>query len=290
MNYSNIKVNGLDIFYREAGSRRKPDFLLLHGFPSSSAMFRNLIPLLANNFHVIAPDYIGFGQSAAPLHTKFEYTFDNLTRYVEGFLDQLDIDKFYMYVFDYGAPIGFRIATQNPERILGIVSQNGNIYKEGLGPKWSERDKYWKNPTPALRKQYQKAFAPETIKGQYLTGEKLGTVSPDGYSMDIYYTMSPDYAERQSDLIFDYQSNVKLYSEFQKYVRSYHPEIIAAWGKNDPSFIYQGALAFLKDNPDNTEIHLLNGGHFVLESHYQEIANLINAKWGNVSCETRMIK
>ena len=146
-----------------------------------------------------------------------------------------------MYVFDYGAPIGFRLAMRHPERVLGIVSQNGNIYQEGLGPKWAERAKYWANPTPELRAQYESAFAPETIKGQYLTGEKPGTVGPDGYSLDITHTTEPGYAERQDDLIFDYQTNVALYPQFQDYVRQYQPEILAAWGKNDPSFIYPGA-------------------------------------------------
>jgi pimeloyl-ACP methyl ester carboxylesterase len=278
MKYSSINVSGLNVFYRESGDSNKPVFLLLHGFPSASHMFRNLIPILERDFHVIAPDFIGFGQSDAPVHTEFEYTFDNLTHYVDEFLNLLNIKKMYLYVFDYGAPIGFRIAAKYPDRILGIVSQNGNIYQEGLGPKWEERKLYWNNPTPELRKSYQNAFAPQTIIGQYTTGEKSGTISPDGYTLDIHYTELPDYAERQSDLIFDYQNNVKLYPEFQKYIREYRPEIIAAWGKNDPSFIYPGAESFLKDDP-NTEVHLLDGGHFVLESHYEEIGQFILDKW-----------
>ncbi len=204
-------------------------------------MFRNLMPLLARNFHVLAPDLIGFGNSAAPSRESFEYTFENLTKNVAGFLAALTVDRYFLYVFDYGAPIGFRLAMRHPERVLGIVSQNGNIYQEGLGPKWAERAKYWANPTPELRAQYESAFAPETIKGQYLTGEKPGTVGPDGYSLDIAHTTEPGYAERQDDLIFDYQTNVALYPQFQDYVRQYQPEILAAWGKNDPSFIYPGA-------------------------------------------------
>lgn len=278
MNFSTVKVNDLDVFYRESGSDDNPVFLLLHGFPTASHMFRNLMPILENNFHVIAPDFIGFGQSAAPDHTKFQYTFENLTNYVEGFLKALSIDKFYLYVFDYGAPIGFELAVRHPESILGIVSQNGNIYQEGLGSKWESRKVYWNHPTAELRKSYKSAFSPETIIGQYTGGEKAGSVSSDGYTLDIHYTESPDYAERQSDLIFDYQNNVKKYPRFQKYVRDYQPELIAAWGKNDPSFVYQGAEAFQKDDK-NAEIHLLDGGHFVLESHWREIGQLILNKW-----------
>lgn len=279
MKYSKIKVNGLNVFYRESGDIDKPTFLLLHGFPTASHLFRNLMPMLEKKFHVIAPDFIGFGQSDAPLHSDFDYTFANLTEYVDGFLNAMKIDKFYLYVFDYGAPIGFNLAVKYPKRILGIVSQNGNIYQEGLGPKWADRQAYWDDPTPELRKQYQTAFAPETIKGQYLGVEKEGSVSPDGYSLDIFYTQMPDYAERQSDLIFDYQNNVKNYPKYQAYIREYQPEIIAAWGKNDPSFIYPGAQAFLKDDK-NVDVHLLDGGHFVLESHWQKIGQLILEKWG----------
>jgi len=278
MKYSTVKVNGLNVFYRESGEADKPTFLLLHGFPTASHMFRNLMPMLENDFHVIAPDFIGFGQSEAPLHTEFDYTFENLTNYVDDFLKLMKIDKFYMYVFDYGAPIGFELAARHPEKVLGIVSQNGNIYQEGLGSKWAGRQEYWDNPTAELRESYKSAFKPETIIGQYTGGEKAGSISPDGYTLDIHYTELPDYAERQSDLIFDYQNNVKNYPRFQKYVREYQPEILATWGKNDPSFVYQGAEAFKKDDK-NVEVHLLDGGHFVLESHWQEIGQLILNKW-----------
>jgi pimeloyl-ACP methyl ester carboxylesterase len=278
MKYATVKVNGLKMFYREAGSPDKPVFLLLHGFPTASHLFRNLMPMLAHDFHVIAPDFIGFGQSAAPAHDKFDYTFENLTKYVDDFLSVMKIDQFYMYVFDYGAPIGFSLAVKYPQRILGIVSQNGNIYQEGLGAKWADRQTYWQHPTATLRQSYQSAFKPETIIGQYLGGEQPDQVSPDGYTLDIFYTTLPDYAERQSDLIFDYQNNVKNYPLFQKYVRTYQPEIIAAWGKNDPSFVYQGAQAFAKDDP-NADVHLLDGGHFVLETHWQTIGQLILDKW-----------
>ncbi|MBQ9404454.1 MAG: alpha/beta fold hydrolase, partial [Synergistaceae bacterium] len=178
------------------------------------------------------------------------------------------------YVFDYGAPIGFRIALKHPEKILGIVSQNGNIYREGLGKKWDARAEYWANPTKELRESYKSAFAPETIIGQYTFGTEPGSVSPDGYSLDIYYTQRPGYDEIQSDLIFDYQNNVKLYPKFQEYLRTYKPRLLAAWGKNDPSFIPAGAEAFKRDLPD-CEIHLVNSGHFALESCCEEIAHII---------------
>lgn len=278
MNFAKIKVKAHNVFYRESGMTGKPVFLLLHGFPTASHMFRNLMPLLESNFHVIAPDFIGFGQSDAPRHTDFAYTFENLTDYVDGFLKALNIDKFYMYVFDYGAPIGFNLAVRHPESILGIVSQNGNIYQEGLGSKWADRQSYWQHPTAALRESYKAAFSPETIKHQYMDGEKAGSISPDGYTLDIHYTESPDYAERQSDLIFDYQNNIKNYPIFQKYIREYQPEILATWGKNDPSFVYQGAEAFVKDDK-NVTVHMIDGGHFALEAHWREIGQLILDKW-----------
>lgn len=280
MNYAKIKVQGVQIFYREAGEKTKPHFVLFHGFPSSSHMFRDLIPLLQENFHVIAPDYPGFGQSDIPAREKFNYTFDKLAEVVDEFLKILGVEKFYMYVFDYGAPIGFRIALKNPEKILGIVSQNGNIYEEGLGEKWAARAEYWKNPTPELREKYKSAFAPATIIGQYTFGTPQNSVSPDGYSLDIFYTRRQDYAEIQSDLIFDYQNNVKLYPQFQKYLREYQPKLLAVWGKNDPSFIYQGAESFKKDLP-NAEIHFVDSGHFALETHAAEIAALIIKTFGD---------
>ena len=242
--YKKIEVNGVKIFYREAGAVDKPAMILFHGFPSSSHMFRDLIPLLEDNFHLIAPDYPGFGQSDMPSRENFAYTFDNLANIVEKFLNQLGVDKFFMYVFDYGTPIGFRIAVKNPQKILGIISQNGNVYAEGLGKKWAARAEYWKNPTPELREQYKSAFAPETIIGQYTFGTPDGSVSPDGYSLDIFYTRRAGYDEIQSDLIFDYQSNVALYPTFQKYLHENQPKLLAVWGKNDPSFIWQGAEGF----------------------------------------------
>ena len=276
--YKSVKVQGINIFYREAGDFDKPNFVLFHGFPSASHMFRDLIPQLEDNFHIIAMDYPGFGQSDMPSREKFRYTFDNLADIVDEFLSLLKIDKFYMYVFDYGAPIGFRIALNRPEAILGIVSQNGNVYEEGLGKKWAARAEYWKKPTKELREQYKSAFAIETIIGQYTFGTEDGKVSPDGYSLDIFYTQRDGYDEIQSDLIFDYQNNVKLYPKFQEYLRKYQPKLLAVWGKKDPSFIWQGAEAFKRDLP-NADIHFVNSGHFALETHSTEISKLINDKF-----------
>ena len=278
MQFGKIKVDGINIFYRTAGKQGKPTLVLFHGFPSASHMFRDLMPMLEDDFYMIAPDYPGFGQSDAPDRVAFSYTFDHIADIMEAFLDQIGAERFYMYVFDYGAPIGFRIAARHPNRILGIVSQNGNVYREGLGKKWGARAEYWENPTAELREQYKNAFAPDTVIGQYTFGTEEGIVSPDGYSLDLYYSqVIPDYAEKQSDLIFDYQSNVKLYPAFQKYLHTCKPPLLAVWGKNDPSFIPAGAEAFLQDVPD-AEIHLVDSGHFALESRCGEIAEYIKRR------------
>lgn len=275
MRFEKIDVGGLQIFYRECGGRDKPVMVLFHGFPSASHMFRDLMPLLEDKFHLIAMDYPGFGQSESPDRSVFAYTFDHLAAVMDSFLNALQIDRFYMYVFDYGAPIGFRIAMKHPERILGIVSQNGNVYEEGLGKKWEARAEYWKHPTSELREQYKSAFARDTVIGQYTFGTEEGSVSPDGYSLDMYYAATiSDYAEKQSDLIFDYKTNVKLYPEFQKYLREYRPKLMAIWGKDDPSFIWAGAEAFRKDLPD-AKIIPVNSGHFALENCCAEIAQNI---------------
>ena len=274
MKYNRITVSGLNIFYREAGSPSSPAMLLLHGFPSASHMFRDLMPILQDKFHLIAPDFPGFGQSDMPSRDEFTYTFDNIAEVIDGFISAVGLDRFIMYVFDYGAPVGFRIAMKHPERILGIISQNGNVYAEGLGKKWEARAEYWRHPTPELRENYKSAFSPATIMGQYTFGTLPGSVSPDGYTLDIHYTMRPGYDEIQSDLIYDYQNNVKLYPKFQEYLREHQPKLLAVWGKNDPSFIPAGAEAFRRDVP-SAEVHLVDSGHFALESCCEEIAGLI---------------
>lgn len=275
MKFNTIKAKGLKIFYRECGDPSSPTMVLFHGFPSASHMFRDLMPMLQERFHLIAPDYPGFGQSESPSRDEFAYTFDHLAEVMEDFLDAVGVDKFFMYVFDYGAPIGFRVALKHPDKILGIVSQNGNVYEDGLGKKWEARAEYWKNPTAELREQYKSAFAKDTVIGQYTFGTEPGTVSPDGYSLDLYYaSIIPDYAEKQSDLIFDYQNNVKLYPAFQEYLRKYRPKLMAIWGKDDPSFIWAGAEAFRKDLPE-ARIVPVNSGHFALENCCREIAENI---------------
>lgn len=275
MKFKNVQVDGIRIFYRECGEINKPTLVLFHGFPSASHMFRDLMPMLEDKFHMIAPDYPGFGQSESPDRKEFAYTFEHLSEIMDDFLKEIGVDKFYMYVFDYGAPIGFRIALKHPDSILGIISQNGNVYEEGLGQKWAARAEYWKNPTKELREQYKSAFAKDTVIGQYTFGTEEGTVSPDGYSLDLYYaSVIPDYAEKQSDLIFDYQNNVKMYPAFQEYLRKCQPKLLAIWGKNDPSFIWPGAEAFSKDVP-NAKIVPVNSGHFALESCCREIADNI---------------
>lgn len=272
--YHTMGVGDVSLFYRTAGNPANPTILLLHGFPSSSHMFRELIPELADDYYVVAPDYPGFGQTKSPGRDKIEYTFEHITDIVDEFTQKLGLDKYAMYVFDYGAPIGFRLAMRHPERITAIVSQNGNVYREGLGPKWAAREQYWANPTPELRQEYRSAFAPDTIMGQYLGGTEPGHVSPDGYTLDIAYVSLPGRDEIQSDLILDYRTNVALYPKFQKYLREYQPPLLAVWGKNDPSFIPAGAEAFRKDLPD-AEIRFVNSGHFALETHAKEIGRVM---------------
>ena len=239
-------------------------------------MFRELMPELADEYHLIAPDFPSFGQTEAPSRDKFAYTFDNLAKTVDAFTEKLGLKRYAMYLFDYGAPVGFRLAMWHPERITAIVSQNGNAYEEGLGKKWEARKEYWKKPTPELRKQYASAYALDTIIGQYTFGTPENSVGPDGYTLDYAYVQMPERAEMQNDLILDYRSNVALYPEFQKYMRDHQPPLLAVWGKNDPSFIPAGAEAFKKDLPD-AEIRFVNSGHFALESHHREIAALMKA-------------
>ncbi|MDE8676504.1 alpha/beta fold hydrolase [Priestia aryabhattai] len=272
--YHTLEVKDLNIFYRKAGNPDKPTILLLHGFPSASHMFRDLIPVLEKDYYVIAPDYPGFGNTTSPDRKEFDYTFDHITEVIEAFVNKLELDKYALYVFDYGAPIGFRLAMHNPERVTAIISQNGNIYREGLGSKWATREEYWENPTLEKRQSYRTAFASETIKQQYIDGTQENTVSPDGYTLDIAYMKRPGNDEKQLDLIFDYQTNVKMYPKFQQYLCKYQPPLLAVWGKNDVSFIPEGAEAFKKDLPD-AEIHLVNSGHFALETHANEIGELM---------------
>ena len=274
--YKTIKIEDTEIFYRESGNPKNPSILLLHGFPSSSFMFRELIPYLSDEYYLISPDYPGFGQTKSPIRSSFTYSFDNISNIIDKFTEKIGLKKYSMYVFDYGAPIGFRLALKHPERIESIITQNGNIYEEGLGKKWEARKEYWKNPTKELRKQFSSAYSFETIKNQYTFGTPENSVSPDGYMLDFAYVNLPERNEIQNDLIFDYQNNVKLYPQFQKYLKDNQPPLLAVWGKNDPSFIPNGANAFKKDLP-NAEIHFVDSGHFALESHCFDIAKLMKS-------------
>jgi pimeloyl-ACP methyl ester carboxylesterase len=273
--YGSTEVNGLKIFYRESGPADAPKLLLLHGYPSAGHMFRDLIPLLADRFHLVAPDLIGFGQSDMPSRDSFTYTFDALTDVLEGFTDAIGFDRYALYVFDYGAPTGFRLAARRPERVTAIVTQNGNAYTEGLSDGWNPIRAYWENPTEANREAIRSLVQPQTTVWQYTHGvPDPSLVSPDGYTLDNYYLARPGAHDVQLDLFLDYASNVALYPEFQKYFRTRQPPLLAIWGRNDPFFLPAGAEAFKRDIAA-AEIQLLDTGHFALETHASEIATAV---------------
>lgn len=273
--YQVQRVGDVDVFYREAGPVDGPVVLLLHGFPTSSHMFRGLIPELAQRYRVIAPDLPGFGQTKAPSRSDLKYPFDHLARVIDGFVEALGLDRFAMYVFDYGAPVGFRVAMAHPERITAIVSQNGNAYLDGLSDAWAAWQTYWREPTPAHREACRVSLSPEAIRdGQYLHGADPALVSPDGYTLDLAYMGRPDAQEIQLDLVLDYRSNVATYPAFQAYFRQHQPPMLAVWGKNDIAFLSAGAEAYRKDLP-LAEIHLLDTGHFALETHAEQIGALM---------------
>lgn len=274
IHYNFRQVDNIKIFYREAGCPTNPTILLLHGFPSSSVQFRELMPELMDAYHLVAPDMPSFGQTEAPPKPAYTYTFDHLAETVDRFTELIGLKHFSLYLFDYGAPVGLRIAMRHPERIDAIISQNGNCYKEGLGKKWEARAEYWAHPTPELRRRFASAYAFETIKGQYVGGAPEGCVGPDGYTLDYAYLQLPGRKDQQDDLIFDYQNNVKLYPAMQAYLRKHQPPLLAVWGRNDPSFIPAGAEAFRKDLPQAV-VKYVDSGHFALESHHTEIANAI---------------
>jgi pimeloyl-ACP methyl ester carboxylesterase len=277
ISFHKIDVDGFNIFYREAGAKDAPTILLLHGFPSASHMFRDLIPLLADRFRLIAPDLPGFGQSDMPDRGKFTYTFDNVARVIDRFIEVVGFDRFAIYLFDYGAPTGFRLATWHPERVTAIISQNGNAYTEGLSDGWKPIRAYWEDPSQTNRDALRAFLAPETTVWQYTHGVADPTaVSPDGYSLDNFYLARPGAHEVQLDLFGDYKSNVALYPAFQQYFRTYKPLFLAAWGKNDPFFLPAGAEAFKRDMP-NAIVRFFDTGHFALETHAGEIAAAIRS-------------
>jgi len=275
ISYKHGVVDGNRIFYREAGPRAAPAILLLHGFPTSSHMFRNLIPTLADRYHVVAPDLPGFGFSDAPNHKQFRYTFESLTKAIDGFIQSIGLERFAIYVFDYGAPVGFRLALARPGRITAIISQNGNAYLEGLSQAWNPIQKYWQDPTPENRAALRDFLKPEATKWQYVHGvQDESQVAPESYELDSALLARPGNDEIQLDLFLDYASNVALYPKFQEYFRIKQPPLLAVWGKNDPFFLPPGAEAFKRDNP-NAEVHFYDTGHFALETHHQEIAGVI---------------
>jgi pimeloyl-ACP methyl ester carboxylesterase len=269
--FNTVDVDGLTMFYRSAGDPNAPTILLLHGFPSASHMFRDLIPELAGRYHVVAPDLPGFGMTEQPARDRFAYTFDNLANKVSRFTEVLGLDKFVVYVFDYGAPVGFRLAMRHPERINAIVTQNGNTYIEGVSDAFAPVQAYWKEPTQANRDALRGFLAPQTTLFQYTHGvADPSSVSPDGRNLDDFYLARPGNDEIQLDLLLDYQSNVALYDSIQAYLRQHQPPVLAVWGKNDPFFLPPGAEAFKRDLP-SADIRFVDTGHFALETHAGEI-------------------
>jgi pimeloyl-ACP methyl ester carboxylesterase len=270
--YRTADVDGFSIFYREAGAPNAPKLLLLHGFPSAGHMFRDLIPLLADRFHIVAPDLPGFGNSDMP---DRGHSFDQIAATIDRFTEIVGFDRYAIYVFDYGAPTGFRLAVKHPDRITAIISQNGNAYEEGLSEGWNPIRAYWQEPSEANRKALRAFLKPETTVWQYTHGAPDATrVSPDGYSLDNFYLARPGADEVQLDLFGDYKSNVALYPVFQDYFRTHKPRFLAVWGKNDPFFLPPGAEAFKRDIPDAV-VRFFDTGHFALETHAAEIAAAI---------------
>jgi pimeloyl-ACP methyl ester carboxylesterase len=274
--YKTVKIDGLDIFYREAGSPKNPTVLLLHGFPTSSQMFRNLMPQLAERYHVIAPDYPGYGNSSAPPVDKFDYTFDNLAGVVEKFTKSLKLERYSLYVMDYGAPIGYRLAVKHPERVQALIVQNGNAYDEGLREFWNQFRAYWKDRSEENAQVMRKLLTLDATKWQYTNGVRnVQMISPDAWATDQYQLDRPGNQEIQLQLFYSYGSNPPLYPQWQEYFRKHQPPTLIVWGKNDFIFPAEGAEPYKRDLK-NLEFHLLDTGHFALEEDGDVIAGYMN--------------
>lgn len=273
--HNTVEVNGVDIFYREAGPTGKPTILLLHGYPTSSHMFRNLIEDLSEDYHVLAPDYPGFGRSEQPAIADFDYTFDNMALIVEGFLEELNINKYSIYLMDYGAPIGFRIASKYSEKVDALIIQNGNAYDEGLRDFWNPIKKYWNDYTVENGSALEGFHAIDGLKWQYTHGVgDESKISPDNWNLDLRHLSRPENADIQLAMFYDYRTNVPLYPAWQQYFRDHQPPALIVWGKNDYIFPAEGAHPYKKDL-NNLEFHLIDTGHFALEEKGDEIANHI---------------
>ena len=273
--FRKVDVDGIGVFYREAGPKDAPTILLLHGFPTAGHMFRDLIQQLSDRFRLVAPDLPAFGQSDMPARGTFTYTFENIANVIDRFTEVIGLSRFAMYVFDYGAPVGFRLAVRHPDRLTAIISQNGNAYEEGLSDGWNPIRAYWQEPSQANRDALRSFLAPDTTRWQYTHGvPDVTAVSPDGYSLDNFYLSRPGADEIQLDLFGDYKSNVALYPTFQNYFRTHKPRFLAVWGKNDPFFLPAGAEAFKRDIPEAT-VHFFDTGHFALEDSSEFIAENI---------------
>ncbi|HEU5445536.1 MAG TPA: alpha/beta hydrolase [Nitrososphaeraceae archaeon] len=270
-------VDGQTIFYREAGDKdKKPTILLLHGFPTSSHMFRNVIPALADKFHLVAPDYPGFGYSSMPPVDRFEYTFDHLAEIVDKFVHQIGLEKYSLYVMDYGAPVGYRLAVKHPEKIEALIVQNGNAYEEGLGEFWEPLRAYWSEPNERNKNALKKFLTLEATRWQYTHGVKNeNAISPDNWIHDQSLLDRPGNNEIQLQLFYDYKSNPPLYPQWQDYFRKYQPPTLVVWGRNDIIFSKEGAIPYQRDLKD-VQIHLLNTGHFALEEEGELIVELIS--------------
>jgi pimeloyl-ACP methyl ester carboxylesterase len=281
VHYRRTAVDGINVFYREAGSPTAPAILLLHGFPTSSHMFRNLIPALADRYHVIAPDLPGFGFSDAPDRKQYRYTFEQLAKTIGAFIEKIRLSRFALYVFDYGAPVGFRVALKYADQVTALISQNGNAYEEGLSEGWNPIQKYWKEPNESNRAALREFLKPEATKWQYSHGVQDTTLlAPEAYELDSALLARPGNDEIQLDLFLDYASNVALYPKFQEYFRTKRPPTLAVWGDKDPFFLPPGAESFKRDNP-NAQVQFFNTGHFALETHSKEIGSAIKEFLGN---------